>query len=271
MAITIQQEPTTPNVANSDVVFLATSNTSSSPQYQFVVDIKDASNSLIQRVKQQPNPSNKGVFNFGQLLPQQTGPADKIWDTSIVAPNTASGKEFKIYFGEEYGASVSSSVTLYTPTTTGSLFYFMLDGFVNESGETQFNWNSSSKYDEEDASDDVTFSHQNGLTLWDTSSVRVGDYHTISFLNGNCAGAPSTSSAQNVFAATCKQYNSAGTLISSSIIYNENIYNDPATEIWTQVYTSQSEATRLVHFPVTITVCTISTLLIKCYSIISTR
>lgn len=258
MAITINQQPTTPGIANSNLVFSVSSNQSTEPQFQYVVDIEDASNTLIQRVKQQPNPSEYGVFDFGQILPAQLGPTDRIWDTAVVAPNTASGADFKIYFGEEYGTSVSSSVTLYNgesatpgdPAKSGSGYYFMLDGFVNESALLNWNWASGSKYDEQNASDDVTFSHQNGLTTFSTQSIRLGDYHTISFLNGNLNGDPSTTAAQNVFAVTCKQYDSNDVQISSSVIYNETIYgSNPTGSLWVQVYTSQSEATRLVHFP----------------------
>jgi len=258
MAITIRQEPTTPNLANSDLLYVVTSNRSSQPQYQFVVDIKDASNTLIQRIKQQPNPSSKGVFNIGAIVPTQLGPTDNVWDTSVVSPNTASGADFKVFFGEEYGSSVSSSVTLYSgnsdvvgePAKSGSSYYFNLDGHLNELAALNWNWSSGSKYDEEDASDDTDFEHQNGLTAFNTQSVYLGDYGTISFLNGNLAGDPDATNAQNVFAAVYKFYNSAGSQIGSDqFIYNETIYNDPATEQWGDVYTSQSEATRLVHFP----------------------
>jgi len=39
MSITIQQSPTTPNMANNTLVYAVTSNTSSAAQYQFVCDI----------------------------------------------------------------------------------------------------------------------------------------------------------------------------------------------------------------------------------------
>jgi len=224
-----------------------------------VVDIKDASNTLIQRIKQQPNPSSYGVFNIGHILTTQLGPTDNVWETSTVASNTACGKDFKVYFGEEYGTSVSSSVTLYSgnsdvvgaPAKTGSTpFYFNLDGHLNPNDAVNWNWDSGSKYDEEDAADDSVFQHQNGLTAFNTQSVYLGDYGTISFLNGNLNGNPDAVNAQNVFAAIYKFYDSAGSQIGSNqIIYNETIYNDPAAEFWGNVYTSQSEATRLVHFP----------------------
>jgi len=257
MSVTIRQQPTSPNIANSNLVYLATSTQATQPQFQFVVDIKDASNNLIQRVKQQPNPSSKGVFDLGNLIPSTLGPTDRVWETTIVSPNTSSAADYKVYFGEEFGSSPSSSVVLYNggggvgnPIITGSSYYFLLDGVTNPNTLVNWNWNSGSKYNTEDAADDSVFTHQNGLTSFDTSSIRSSDYHTISFLNGNTDSEPKPDFAQNVFAMTCRQYDSAGVEISSSIIYNETIYGlDPTTKIWPSVYTSQSEATRLVHFP----------------------
>ena len=65
MAITLQQYPTSPNMVNNTLVYTCTSTQVTQPQYQFVVDIEDESGALIQRVKQQPNPSSKGVFDIG--------------------------------------------------------------------------------------------------------------------------------------------------------------------------------------------------------------
>ena len=257
MSVTIQQQPTTPGIVNSDLLFVLTSDKTSEAQMQYVCDIKDNSGTLIQRIKQQPNPSAKAVFNTGQIMTSYFNNTDQIFTTDVVAPNTGSGLNFQVAFGEEYGSSPSSSVVLYNgisatpgvPAKTGSTDYFNLYGTLNQLEMTNWNWNSSSKYNEEDASDDVTFTYQNGLTIYDVNSVYSNDYHTISFLNGNVSDAPSSTLAQNVFAVTCKQYDSTGSLISSSVIYNESIYNDASTELWIDVYTSQSQDTRLVHFP----------------------
>ena len=113
MAVTLQQYPTSPNMVNNNLVYTVTSTQVTQPQFQFVVDIKDESNTLIQRVKQQPNPSAKGVFDIGTILPSVLGPTDEAWKTTTPQTNSFSGGDFNIYFGEEYGTSVSSSVTLY--------------------------------------------------------------------------------------------------------------------------------------------------------------
>jgi len=258
MAITITQEPTSPNIANNNLVYTCTSTQVTQPQFQFVVDIKDESGTLIQRVKQQPNPSSKGVFDFGNIIPSQLGPTDTIWDTTTVAANTACSNDFKVYFGEEYGTSVSSSVTLYdgagapgAPDVTGSLYYTMVDGVVNPEDLLNWNWNSGSKYQEEDPLDDVTFTHQFGLTNFNTSSVREDDYHTISLLRGNLNGeANSSTSAQDVFAAIYRQYDATGSLLSSDTIYDTTTgLRTTSTQDWATVYNLQDETTRLVHWP----------------------
>jgi len=261
MSVTIRQEPTTPGIANSNLVFMATSNQSTEPQFQFVVDIKDENDNLIQRIKQQPNPSEKGVFDIGNLVTPQLGPADRIWDISSVTANTNSGKDFRVLFGEEYGTSTSSSVTLYDgagssgdPAVTSSYYYFNLDGFLNESQAINFNWNSGSKYDEEHTSSGSAFTHQNGLTDFSaTQSIRLEDYHTISFLNGNTVGVENSvvdsSSAQDVYAVIIRQYDSTDTEISESVIYNLAGPRSNQNDLWADVYTSQSQDTRLVHFP----------------------
>ena len=254
MALIIQQDPTSPNLANSNLVFVATSNSSSAAQFQYVVDIKDSSDTLIQRVKQQPNPSAKGVFDFGNLIPTQLGPTDPVWDISAPTANANCGKDFKVLFGEEFGTSPSSSLTEVTPAESASAYYFLLDGFANESALINWNWNSGSKYDEESTDGSTTFTHQNGLTAFNTSSVRLGDYHTISLLNGNLDGIASGSVdntlAQDVYAMLVKQYDASGVIGTTSTIYNLAGPRTANTELWDDVYLDQNETTRLIHFPV---------------------
>ena len=268
MAITIQNQPTSPNLANSDMLFTLTSTQVSQPQYQFVLDIKDNNDNLIQRIKQQPNPSGRAVFNIGQIITQELGPTDQIWDVGAsaryVAENTGSAKLFKIYAGEEYGTSVSSSVTMYNglggagdPSKTGSLYYFNLDGFLNESAALDWNWASGSKLDYEYPSTNITYSYQNGLTNFTTSSLRWDDYHTISFLNGNVAGeADSATAAQDVFGYRVYQYDASGTLVNTDEFYNLTTTGggprNSASKLWTDfdAYRDQTEGTKLVHFGV---------------------
>ncbi len=259
MAIALNQYPTSPNMVNNNLVYSCTSTQVTQPQFQFVVDIKDESDVLIQRIKQQPNPSSKGVFDIGNIMPTQLGPTDEAWKTTTPQANSFSGGDFKVYFGEEYGTSTSSSVTLYNGSdvagdpgvTIPTQINFLLDGFANPNDLIDWNWNSGSKYEEEDPLDDVTFTHQFGLTDYDVNSVRVGDYGTISFLRGNLNGnGDNPNSAQDVFAATYRQYDSSGALLDTDILYDTfSGLRTLQTQFWSDVYTSQDENTRLVHYP----------------------
>lgn len=267
MAITLSQTATSPNMTNNTLVHNVLSNKITQPQFQYVCDIKiSGSGALVQRLKQQPNPGGYGVFDIGMILNYQVGPVDRIWDTPADSPvgNTNCGEDFIVLFGEEYGTSVSSSVTLYTgvlndtgnPSITGSDYLFGIDGVVDANEKQLWNWPSQSKYDEE-LTDDITFTHQNGLTDQDQSNVRLGDYHTLSFINGNAdGGVPKTGSAQEIYAMHVKQYDSNDTLVSESLSWNFNYpartVFDPngSSERWEFVYASQSAATRLIHWGV---------------------
>ena len=264
MAITINQDPTSPNMANNTLVFSVNSTQTSQPQFQYVADVKDASNTLIQRVKQQPNPTGYGVFDLSQIIKFNLGPADGIWKISEAQDNSGRGcsKDFKIYFGEEYGTSVSSSVISYTgigaatgsASVSGSNYYTVLDGFVNPNDKVNWNWASGSKLDEH-LINDTTFNFQYGLTEFPaTQSVNTTDYHTLSILNGNLTGVTSSLSAQDIWVMTVTEYDATGSLLATTEYYNDQgtANGGPRvdfTQIWADVDQDQNQDTRLIHFP----------------------
>ena len=263
MAIDLRQYSTSPGIGNSNLIHAVTSNSSSQAQFKFVADINDDSGNLLQRVKQQPNPNTTGVFDFGNIIPTYLGPTDEVWKIANVTNNTACGKDFQIRFGEEYSSTATGFTTLYTgdtpdaagnPNVSGSDYIFLIDGVTNPNDLINWNWNSGSKYDEEDTYGTTTFTHQNGLTSFNTSSVRVGDYHTISILNGNLAGvtgsAVDSSFAQDIYAVVYRQYDATGSLLDTDTLYNTNIgLRTTSAELWDDVYLDQDETTRLIHFP----------------------
>ena len=83
MAITISKDPDVPNLVNGYQIFAVTSTAVSSPQFQFVCDVKTNGGALIQRIKQQPNPQNKGFFDIGRILTTQFSP-DRDWETAVL-------------------------------------------------------------------------------------------------------------------------------------------------------------------------------------------
>jgi hypothetical protein len=266
MAILISQQATTPNLANNNLVYEVTSSLFANPQFQYICDIKSGS-TLIQRIKQQPNPSGYGVFDIGSIVTSNVGPTDQVWTTAVPQTQTTCAKQFTVLFGEEYGTSVSSSVTIYNgitnatgglaPARSGSSYYYNLDGTLDPNDKVNWNWNSGSKYSNQQIND-LTFNYQRGLTdMPTTQSVRIYDWATISFLNGNLNGAANSASfAQDVYAMVVDQYDVTGSLLIQNTYYNVSTGADNGgprstpTQLWSQVFTSQSQDTRLIHFPV---------------------
>ena len=72
--ITIQQAAGQLNLANSDLLWEVTSVSSSAPQFQYTCVLRDGCNNVLTTVKQQPNPSGKGVFNLGRIIKQYVEP-----------------------------------------------------------------------------------------------------------------------------------------------------------------------------------------------------
>jgi hypothetical protein len=133
MAITISQQPTSPGMTNSDYLFEVSSNQSTQPQFQFIADLTlSGSSTVLQTVKQQPNPSSYGVFNFGQIVASYLE-SDNTFKAAPFITASNAGKRFSVKFGEEYGTSVSSSVNIYdgitnvtgSPAKTGSVYYYV--------------------------------------------------------------------------------------------------------------------------------------------------
>jgi hypothetical protein len=130
MSITIQQYPGQLNLANSDMIWEVTSNSSSNAQYQFITNLQDGCGNVLTSVKQQPNPYYKGVFNLGRITKQYLG-----FDTaqfnmgadSLFYKNTNTAKFFKVAFGEQYGTSVSSSVSVYNGITNAATGLFRIN------------------------------------------------------------------------------------------------------------------------------------------------
>jgi len=261
MAITIQSTPTTPNMGNADLLFVVTGN-STQPQYQFVCDVKDKNKTLLQRVKQQPNPSGKGVFNVGQIISQYIS-SDEPWKASPFETSSYAGKSFWVVFGEEYGSSLSSSITLYTgiasnvgqPGVSSSLSTYVVDGLV-EPNSGDWNFASSSYYTSSVAPNggSETYSLQHALTSAPLSqSIQDSEYHTIGIFNGNFDG--SDTNAQDIYLVQVNVYNSAGSNIQNFGYYNLNSasYNGgPRTDIGQEwgdsgVYNAQTDGTKLLY------------------------
>jgi hypothetical protein len=262
MAITISQQPTSPGMTNSDYLFEVSSNQITQPQFQFVADLTlSGSNTVLQRIKQQSNPSGYGVFNFGQIIASYLE-VDNNWKTSQFATASQAAKRFQVKFGEEYGTSPSSSVILYNgisatvgaPAKTGSEYYYVVDGLVEPNGAVNWNFPSASYYDAVFASDGgVTYSLQNTLSNAPlVKNIQDGEYETISLFNGNFPGVSDASQdAQDIFEVQIKVYDSSNTLIQTSSFYN-TVANgggprtNPDSELWADVYNNLTPGQQLL-------------------------
>jgi hypothetical protein len=62
-----------------------TSSQVTQPQFQFVADLTySGSNTVLQRIKQQPNPNARGVFDFGSIVTNYLS-EDNLWKTAKFA------------------------------------------------------------------------------------------------------------------------------------------------------------------------------------------
>jgi hypothetical protein len=261
MAITIRQSPTQPNMVNNNLIYAVTSNSSSAAQYQFVADLTySGSNTVLQRIKQQPNPNNTGVFDMGSIISNYLG-SDNSWKASPFVTASAAAKRFQVKFGEQYGTSPSSSVILYTgvaavsgsPAVTASSYFYVMDGLVDPNDKIDWNWPSGSYFTSSvtPTGGGAGFSRQYALTNAPLSqSIQDGEYATISLINGNFNN--SSTVAQDIYYYEVNVYNSAGTNIQNisefNIKSNGGGPRTSANDEWGDagVYNGQTQGTQLL-------------------------
>jgi len=247
MAITIRQEPTTPNQVNADLLYLLSSDNSDEPQFQFVMEVSDGTDTYT--FKQQPNPNDRAVFDLGGVAPDFLN-YDTPWKTKFVTTSTNSGKEISTVFYEEYGTSTTSSVARYNGISGSGVY--LLDGVVERNSNDDWNFASSSYYAADSASYTETFSYQHALTNAPlTQSIREDEYATLSFINGNFDD--STQDAQDIYYIQLIWYNEAGSQIQTNDWENINFGDaeggprTSASQFWSAVATNQDNGTRLIH------------------------
>lgn len=256
MAINITQYPTSPGMTNSDYLFEVTSSQVTQPQFQFVADlILSGSSTVLQRIKQQPNPTGYGVFNLGQVIASYLA-EDNTFKAAPFITSSNAGKRFSVRFGEEYGTSVSSSVLLYSglgypgnPAATASTYYYVIDGLVEPYDAVNWNFPSASYFTATTVSTAGTFSYQNALTNAPlTQSIQDGEYATISLINGNFNG--STTAAQDIYIVEVTVYDSAGTELDqfdlTNITSNGGGPRTATTQVWSDVSANQTSGTQLI-------------------------
>lgn len=143
MSVTITQQPTTPNAAYTRLVYVVSGSvTTTEPQYQYVMDVYESgSTELINRITQVPNPQGVAVFDPSPILQGQLQ-NDNNWRVTGITSSSLTSKTFDIKFGEQYGTSPSSSVTVYTGSTSNTIQVF--PAVVNENNGISYNFPSGS-------------------------------------------------------------------------------------------------------------------------------
>ena len=257
MPITINQFPTTPNMANNTLLFSVSSNSSSAAQFQYVCNLSlSGSATILQTIKQQPNPYSYGVFDVGQIISNYVD-SDNNWKAAPFSTASEAGKRFQVKFGEEYASSISGAAIQYTgvgavtgsPAVTASAYTYILNGLVEPNDKINWNWPSGSYFTGSGVSTTTTFSKQHALTNAPlTQSIQDGEYATISLINGNFTN--STSSAQDIYVVQVTVYNSASSQIDqydlANLVSNGGGPRANGTQVWSAVAASQTAGTQLV-------------------------
>jgi len=256
MAITISQFPTSPNMANNNLLFTVSSNQATSSQFQYIANLTlSGSSTVLQTIKQQPNPFGYGVFDIGQIISNYVD-SDNNWKAAPFATASEAGKRFQVRFGEEYATSVSGTAIQYSglgypgnPAVTASAYYYIMNGLVDPYDKVNWNWPSASYYTGSAVSTTTTFSRQYALTNAPlTQSIQDGEYATVSLINGNYNG--STTTAQDIYAVQVTVYDATGTQLDqydlANIVSNGGGPRTANTQVWSAVAANQTAGTQLI-------------------------
>lgn len=160
MAVTILQQPTSPNATVAELLYSVSSSNALQPQFSYVCDVYlSGSNEFVTRLTQVPNPTGNATFNLKEVTKsqleykdykkQQPGVGNVV--TSSFANffltenyfDFTSSRKYTIEFGEAYGTSISSSVTLYPNLTDTQLTVFPGVWNANDPNDPLFNTNNA--------------------------------------------------------------------------------------------------------------------------------
>jgi len=141
MAVTVLNSPTTPNVTKTKLVYTISGSNINQPQYQYVTDIYESgSTTLLTRLYTYPNLQGSGIVDIARVLDDNLD-YDNFWQVTGSLDPVQAVKTFDIRFGEAYGTSISSSVTIYTGSSANYIQVF--PGTVDPN-QGSFNFNTSS-------------------------------------------------------------------------------------------------------------------------------
>lgn len=140
MAVTVVQQPTSPNAADSSLLYSVSSTNTAQPQFIYICDIYESGSSeLLSRMTQVPNSNTSATFKVSDVVRSTLQYKDYkkqslgVGTVSLVSGTTystenevdvTSSRVFTFKFGEAYGTSISSSLTYYPDLTSEDLTVF---------------------------------------------------------------------------------------------------------------------------------------------------
>lgn len=188
MAITILNKPTSPNVTGTKLVYSVSSSNATQPQFNYVTDIyPSGSSDLLTRLFSYPNLNGSGIVDVARVLDDSITYDHNFFEASS-SYSDLYGK-FEIKFGEAYGTSPSSSITIYDSLTTDEIEVF--PGIV-DANSGSFNFPSSSYIptagtagDKVIDLSDVPIYRGPFTSIRETQAVEEDQYLTYSVLKNN--------------------------------------------------------------------------------------
>ena len=204
MAITILQEPTSPNVSNTNLIYTVSSSNVPQFQYRYIADLYESGSATrLARFKYPQNSSGTANIDVGRPIGDYLD-TDYNWDITPSSPtdiysSSISAKRFTIEFGEEYGTSYTSPVTVFSNVANSSINVFK--GNIQYPTPSNFDGNTGVVTI---ATSSINFN--SAPYYWDSSTTAFQDIFSYSDRtlsnNPNMLNGPATSkyyTEQNIF------------------------------------------------------------------------
>ncbi len=165
MSLTAIQTATSPNVAYTRLLYTVSGSIyTGQPQFQYVCDVYNRdTNELLKRMTQGVNPGGSATFDVARIV-QGELEADYNWKINTATEFSSSKQGFEVKLGEQFGTSISSSVTVYPDQATYQIY---CNQGVIEPNAGAYNW--------QQVVDSNTLSNMPA-----TMSMQSDDYGTIS-------------------------------------------------------------------------------------------
>jgi hypothetical protein len=176
MAYTILQQPTTPNVTNTNLVYTVSSSNSLLPQFNFTSNLYySGSSTKLTGFTFSSNKLKTGTIDLARPLGDYLS-FDYNWKINNSSSLDNSVKQFDVKFGEAYGTSADSVVTSFPNLVSQSIELFK--GAVYPSEYTNgFNWTSQPLLTNSPATQSFSSTDYLTATVYDTN-VTVKYYQT---------------------------------------------------------------------------------------------